>query len=323
MSSDPILDSGVSYSINTFPGDGSTTSFNINFSGGYIQQSHVKGYIDNMDDTRTDVIVTFTGPSTVSTSAPAPVGKNMVIWRDTPKSSPMVDFTDGSIVNEANLDKIARQAVFVSAEMVDRFATVADLGDDAITIANLATAKAEEAITKANALTGGDFSQFVLLSNLTWNNVSGKPTTFAPSAHTHAQSEITGLATALTTLQTNINAKFADGDSLKVDRQAIVTPAITAGVLTLDLSQGSVFEVDWNANITSIVVSNCPSGSVSWTVILKGNGTSYTLTWNTGIFKPASGTYPTLVSGSGSWNFLTMMTTNAAARVNLFYAGAT
>ncbi|WNV48176.1 tail fiber protein [Caulobacter phage Quill_5.2] len=323
MSADPILDSGVSYSINTFTGDGSTTTFNINFAGGYIQQSHVKAYIDNGDDTRTDVTVTFIGPNTVSTSAPAPVGKHMVIWRDTPKSSPMVDFTDGSIVNEANLDKIARQAVFVSAEMVDRFATVADLGDDAITIANAATAKAEEAITKANALTGGDFSQFVLLSNLTWNNVSGKPTTFAPSAHTHAQSEITGLSTALTTLQTNINAKFADGDSQKVDRQTIVTPAITAGVLTLDLAQGSVFSVDWNANITSIVLSNVPSGLANWTVILKANGTAYTVTWDTSKFKPAGGVYPTLVSASGGYNWLTMATDNGGTRVNMFYSGAT
>lgn len=35
---------------------------------------------------------------------------------------------------------------------------------------------------------------------LTWSAISGKPTTFAPSAHTHTQSEITGLATALSDL---------------------------------------------------------------------------------------------------------------------------
>lgn len=31
----------------------------------------------------------------------------------------------------------------------------------------------------------------------TWSSITGKPTTFSPSSHTHAQSDITGLATAL------------------------------------------------------------------------------------------------------------------------------
>jgi len=34
-------------------------------------------------------------------------------------------------------------------------------------------------------------------ANFTWTNLSGKPTTFAPSAHTHAIADVTGLQTAL------------------------------------------------------------------------------------------------------------------------------
>lgn len=35
------------------------------------------------------------------------------------------------------------------------------------------------------------------LTSVTWNDVSGKPTSFAPSAHSHPISEVTGLQTAL------------------------------------------------------------------------------------------------------------------------------
>jgi hypothetical protein len=35
------------------------------------------------------------------------------------------------------------------------------------------------------------------LSSITWTSVTDKPTTFAPSAHTHATSEVTGLDSAL------------------------------------------------------------------------------------------------------------------------------
>jgi hypothetical protein len=39
--------------------------------------------------------------------------------------------------------------------------------------------------------------RYLQLTNFTWANLSGKPATFAPSAHTHLISEITGLQTAL------------------------------------------------------------------------------------------------------------------------------
>ena len=45
-----------------------------------------------------------------------------------------------------------------------------------------------------------DGSQWVELGSvveLTWDAISGKPATFAPSAHTHAQDDVTGLASAL------------------------------------------------------------------------------------------------------------------------------
>ncbi|PIB90987.1 hypothetical protein [Caulobacter sp. FWC2] len=129
------------------------------------------------------------------------------------------------------------------------------------------------------------------------------------------QAQVTGLSSALA-------GKVADGDALKSDRQVIVTPAITGGVLTLDLSLGSVFNVSWNANITSINVTNCPSGMVSWTLVLVGAGGS-SVSWNTTTFKFPGGTAPTLLSNAGAHNFMSMATLNAGSRVNVFFSGAT
>lgn len=140
-------------------------------------------------------------------------------------------------------------------------------------------------------------------------------TASAIGAATITQAQVSGLSTALA-------GKVADGDALKSDRQVIVTPAISGGVLTLDLSLGSVFNVSWTANITSIVLTNVPSGAVSWSLVLVGAG-GLSVSWNTTTFKFPGGTAPTLINTTGAHNFMSMVTLNAGSRVNVFFSGAT
>lgn len=123
-------------------------------------------------------------------------------------------------------------------------------------------------------------------------------------------------------LTSSIAAKAADGDAFKADRQVIVTPTITSGVLTLDLSQGAVFEVSWTVSITSVVVVNCPSGMANWALVLIGAGGS-SVAWNTSIFKFVGGTAPTLNSTTGAHNFLSMASRNSGGRIDVFSSGAT
>jgi hypothetical protein len=127
--------------------------------------------------------------------------------------------------------------------------------------------------------------------------------------------QVNGLPAALANAVT-------DGTALKSDRQVIVAPAITSGVLTLDLTQGSFFSVSWSANITSIVVTNCPTGAVSWTLVLTGAGGT-SVSWNATTYKFPGGTAPTLVNTTGAMNFLSMATLNQGTRVNVFMSGAT
>ena len=56
------------------------------------------------------------------------------------------------------------------------------------------------------------------MATATWASLTGKPSTFAPSAHTHPQSEITNLTTDLAgkqaTLVSTTNIKSINGSSI-------------------------------------------------------------------------------------------------------------
>lgn len=86
-------------------------------------------------------------------------------------------------------------------------------------------------------------STWVSVPELTWDAISGKPTTFAPTAHTHAQTDITGLTTSLSNLdsakapvshthtasqitdQSNIDAGRISGKKITVSSTAPSSPA--------------------------------------------------------------------------------------------------
>lgn len=110
------------YATNRFPGDGATTSYEVNFVGKYIARSHVKVYQeDNTTKVRTYVAVNdsnFLNDTTLYNLPVTPVGSTLVIYRDTPKA-PIVDFVNGARFTEYNLDLVARQGLFVAMEAMD------------------------------------------------------------------------------------------------------------------------------------------------------------------------------------------------------------
>lgn len=167
----PWIDSGDAEgnrnSMQNFLGDGVTTSFDFNFAGGYIDVSHVKAYLYNFESGITEAIdpVVLTGPNTIQV-IPAPtlvdvgqtVGQALVVYRDTPKDQPLVDYSTGAVLDELNLDTSNQQAVFATAEMADRFDAINASSADAIersfqalTIAQAADAKSDTAIADSAA----------------------------------------------------------------------------------------------------------------------------------------------------------------------------
>lgn len=185
------------FSINRFTGDGVTTQWEFNFSGGYIDQSHVKVLVTDTLGNETLPSFTWVGPNTLSISPAVPAGATLEIYRDTPKNAPLVDYTDGAIVSEKNLDTSAEQGVFVAAEVFDRFldtenlvvgaatsaveaaelaASAASSAADDATIAQMSASNAAAAAAASqnalegieedlSELVGGDFSSFLRAEN--------------------------------------------------------------------------------------------------------------------------------------------------------------
>ncbi len=96
----------------TYTGNGSTTGYALPFS--YIASSHVKAFINNVSNTA----FTISGSTLTFTSAPA---NSAVIRleRQTPTDARLVDFTDGSVLTEAQLDQSADQNFFIAQETSD------------------------------------------------------------------------------------------------------------------------------------------------------------------------------------------------------------
>lgn len=100
--------------------DGVQTIWNFTFAGGYIFPEHVKAYYVDENNARVAVDLELTGEFQATVDPPVPAtASRFVIYRQTPKDVPLVDFNDGSNVTEPNLDRIARQAIFVAAEAAD------------------------------------------------------------------------------------------------------------------------------------------------------------------------------------------------------------
>lgn len=122
------------YSQNHFAADGEQTVWNFTFADGYIRTDFVKAYQRDLEGTRTELTILaedFIGEFQISISPAVPEGYTLVIYRDTPKDAPLVNFGDGARVSEVSLDTIARQAVHIAAEVLDGAALglfVDDLG---------------------------------------------------------------------------------------------------------------------------------------------------------------------------------------------------
>lgn len=164
----PITDLGYRYATHRFEGDGVTVDFEFNFAGGYLDKDHVLAFIE--DETRVQVQIphdslVFVGPNQLRIPTAVVVGSTLIIRRDTPKDLPLIDFTDGGILNETNLNTTTEQAVFASAEMVDLFADLLDafrgvntdvidalgFAMEALRVANEAKSLATTAVTLATS----------------------------------------------------------------------------------------------------------------------------------------------------------------------------
>lgn len=138
------------YATNNFTGNGITTAWTISWQGGYLSTADVKArYFDTFGEA-VDIPVTSVVGSVVTITPAVADGREFQIYRDTQKGIPLVDYSDGAILNEENLDTTTRQAVFTAAEAWDLSFDTRGVAQEARETAAAALVTAQTALSTAN-----------------------------------------------------------------------------------------------------------------------------------------------------------------------------
>lgn len=103
----------MAFSIVQFIGDGTSTTYSFSFP--YIDSSHIEVSVGGVP-----AAYTLTNTNTITLATAPAVGAFITIARNTPKSAVPVDFSDGSILREADLDVLAVFSTYVAQETYDR-----------------------------------------------------------------------------------------------------------------------------------------------------------------------------------------------------------
>ena len=107
----------------TYTGNGSTTQYSIPFE--FIDSTHVKAFIDGVETSA------FTISSSTLTFTTAPTNASTIrIERQTPNNQRLIDFTDGSVLTEQDLDRSADQNFYIAQEITDDSASKLGLDTD-------------------------------------------------------------------------------------------------------------------------------------------------------------------------------------------------
>ena len=206
------------YATNRFAGDGSTTSYEFNFVGKYLDRAHVKAYQeDNYTLVRTPVAITasnFLNDTTLHMLPVTPAGSTLVIYRDTPKA-PLVDFVNGSRFTEHNLDTATRQGAFIAVEGAD---AVSPDGTEGV-INQLVGASRAAVAARDQA---GEFASLAATS-ASAATASASAATASASAATASASAATASASAATASASGAGASaaLADNSRILADNAAI------------------------------------------------------------------------------------------------------
>ncbi|WAX24104.1 tail fiber protein [Xanthomonas phage P4] len=124
-----VPDPQLRYATDVFDADGVTTDWQISFTGGYINPSHVyamSGLLDEETQLLTDrtphtveVLSEDDDASTVRVSPAVAAGRKLYIYRSTPVQQMLVDYVNGSIISKTNLNLSNDQLLKIIQEMFD------------------------------------------------------------------------------------------------------------------------------------------------------------------------------------------------------------
>lgn len=261
------------YATNNFTGNGTTTTWNINFADGYLSTADVKARYVDSSGAFVDIPITSVVGNVVTISPAQPNGRVFSIYRDTQKSQPLVDFADGAILNETNLDTLATQAVMVAAEssdlangLVGTAYTALTTANTAITTANNASSAANTAVATANSANSTANAASTVAANAstaannavtTANAASSAATSAVSTANSASSLATTANNTANTALSTANSASSTAGTALSTANTAATNAS--AAVTTANSASSTANTASTNASNAVSTANNALS----------------------------------------------------------------
>lgn len=115
-------------------GNGSATEFSIDFDLGYLLEKEVTAIVDG-ENTERDILFISTNMVRVY-GTPVPNGVNIIFSRVTPKDTFYVNFDDGDVITEKNLDTAFKQNMYATHEALDKIAALKLLVNRAVVVPN-------------------------------------------------------------------------------------------------------------------------------------------------------------------------------------------
>lgn len=209
----------------TYVGDGSTITYSIPFP--YLLATDVKAEVNGV------IVPCSASGGFVTLASPPAVGKQVRFWRQTGLTGKRVDFTDGAVITEADLDKSATQAFYMGQEAFDQAQIV--LGD----VTSVKVLK-DAIIAETTALKDNAYNSAVSAALSASNALGYKDSAFAHA--TAAAASYDGAVAAKTDAQgwanaASASAASASGSAAGLSRfQSITRPADVSNVYTVDVA---------------------------------------------------------------------------------------
>ena len=238
----------------TYTANGSTNQFDITFS--YIDRTHIKVYVNNVEDSS----FTFINDTRIQTSSTPTNGQVVKIDRDTPTSSRLVDFQDGSVLTETDLDKSANQNFFISQETVDEVADKLGKANDGIFDATNVRIKNLATPTSANDAATKDYIDTQTTSAATSATNSANSATAAASSATSAASSATTATTKASEASTS-ETNASTSASTATTKASEASTSATAAASSATTASGHATTATTKASEASTSASNASTSA--------------------------------------------------------------
>ena len=230
------------FAFQTYTGNGSTTQYSISFT--YIDSTHVKCFLDGVSTTAFSV----SGSTVTFNSAPAN-GVVIRIERQTPLTARLVDFQDGSVLTEADLDMSANQNFFAVQEFSDDATNYMQLDTD-----DKYNAQSKVIKSVANPVNNNDAVNKTYLEN-TWLSSANKTALTTVNANISAINTVNSNSTninAVNSNATNINTVATNIASVNTVATDITKVIAVANDLAEAVSEVETVANDLNESTSEI-----------------------------------------------------------------------